>query len=108
MNLDIFTTLMNALGAKKDVSSQENGEKEMQTASTNSQNLIGALSKFLSGFSAQNKQVSKENAPEEKPAPDKTTPNEKYLQPPLQSGMLGTMTSHDLFIKRVKKKNQKA
>lgn len=108
MNLDILTTLMNVLGAKKDFSSEEKGEKGTQNTSKSPQNLINALSKFLSNFSSQNKENSIENTAEEKQATTPSTPNEEYLKPPLQSGMLDTMTSHDSFIKRVKEKNQKA
>lgn len=100
MNSDIFKTLISALTTKKEKST----EQEEQKSTTTPQDLISAFSKFLSGanFSA------KEKTDEKKENSSQTTLTKDYLQPPLQTGMLETMNSHDSFVKRVKEKNQKA
>ena len=120
MNLDILKTLMNALSAKREFPTQESGvnqgdkegEKDTPKSAQNTQNLMGAIAKFLGNFNVQNtqdsSQVSSQNSTPEKQAPAQTSLTQEYLKPPLQSGMLYTMTSHDSFIKRVKEKNQKS
>lgn len=76
-----------------------NQSNTTNTQQTNTQNpsLTDFVSSFINNSTAQQKQtLLKQSAPEQTP---KTTQ-------PLQSYMLGVMSSHDKFIQRVKEKKK--
>lgn len=99
MNLDILKMLMSFLTAKREQPPNQDGQKSER----NPQDLLSALSNFLSNTKALSKKK-----PQEKPEVSSlTTLTSDYLQAPLQTSMLETMSSHDSFIKKVKEKNQK-
>ncbi len=95
-NLSLIKLLGDAL-----IKAQSNsGEQKNQNTSTGIDKIMELFRSFANKNTQENSASTNENQAKPNLAEDKNaTP-----QPPLQTQMLGTMKSHDEFIKRVMKK----
>jgi hypothetical protein len=87
----IFNLLGSLLNQNSTPSPQNNGDNSNQK-----NDFLSSLSSLFSNKSPNNSSQNLEQKKEEK---------QPFTQPPLQSKMIYTMTSHDEFVKRVMKKN---
>lgn len=95
--LNVLKLLIDAINKN----SNKNGEEKGKNAPFSLDGLIKAFKTFSQNKSQAESSLSTQNASNsEKP---KEMPQ---TLPPLQSGLLSVMTSHDEFIKRVKEKNK--
>ena len=104
-NSGIFKLLTDALAKSKD----KNGNSGAPFGGLNLGGIFQALKNF-SSLSQPQKQdkdglISTSNTPQNG-TENKPTSQSSIVLPPLQSGMLSVMNSHDQFIKRVKEKNK--
>jgi hypothetical protein len=95
-NLKLFKLFTDALG--KVGNGQGDGKSSFDFSN---------LLQKLGGFTQKETQNQQENVKNEQTADNVKKAEKPVTSPPLQAGMLGTMKSHDEFIKRVKEKNKK-
>ena len=95
--LNVLRLLIDAINKN----SVKSGEQKGQNAPFSLDGLIKAFKNFSQNKSQAESSLNAQNVADSEKA--KQTPP---TLPPLQSGLLGVMTSHDEFIKRVKEKNK--
>lgn len=100
--------LLKLLGEALSKTQSTSREEKSTSSPFNLNKILEALRSFSAKKNEQttyNGNQNEQNKTEENHTKDNQKPTPKVTSPPLQSKMLGTMQSHDVFIKRVMAKN---